>query len=53
LYGWELAFKKIIQEIREKEVHWLKKLAFGRSLERALATSIGFLSSTVMFALVA
>ena len=31
-YGWEIAFKKIIKEIREKEIDAMKELAFGRSL---------------------
>ena len=49
LYGWELAFKKIIQNIRLDEVTRFYRLALGRSLERAVGNSMGFVSSLVMF----
>ena len=41
----------MIQEIREKEISELKRLAFGRAFERAMAHSTAFLSSLVMFIL--
>ena len=49
LYGWELAFQKIIQNIREKEISKLSGLAFGRAAERALANATAFLSCLMMF----
>jgi ABC-type multidrug transport system fused ATPase/permease subunit len=48
LYGWELAFTKIIQGIRELELAALKRLALGRSVERGLGNSISLLSSLLM-----
>ena len=51
LYGWELAFQKIIQSIREKEISKLTGLALGRASERALANATAFLSCLVMFIL--
>ena len=51
LYGWEIAFKRIIQKIREQEIGHLKSLALGRAFERGLAHSIGFIGSFVMLVL--
>ena len=31
LYGWELAFKKIIVDIREKELFYLRKFSIYRA----------------------
>lgn len=49
LYGWEIAFKRIIQAIRIQEMDNLKKLALGRAIERALGNSISLISSVIMF----
>lgn len=49
MYGWELTFKKRIEEIRENELANLERFAFRKSLERGLSNSIGFISSIVMF----
>ena len=51
LYGWEIAFRRIIQRLRHQEIVYLKRLAFGRSIERALGISIGFFSGLVIFIL--
>ena len=52
LYGWELAFKNIIQKIRGKEIKKLRRLALGRALERSIANSTAFLSCLVIFIMV-
>ena len=44
-----MAFKKIIQKIRVNEVARFYLLALGRSVERAIGNSLGFISSLVMF----
>lgn len=52
LYGWEIAFKHIIQALRKEEIRDYIKLSFGRSLERAIgniaASSAGFTCFIVM-----
>lgn len=49
LYGWEIAFRRIIQGLREKEIENYKKLSLGRSLERAIGNMIGFMAALLMF----
>ena len=49
LYGWEIAFKNIIQGLRRTELKNYIKLSFGRSLERALGNSISILSGFTCF----
>lgn len=49
LYGWEIAFRRIIQSLREKEILNYKKLSWGRSVERALGNSIGYCAVIIMF----
>lgn len=49
LYGWEIAFKRIIQKVRDSEMLNLKSLALGRAVERALGNSISFIGSLAMF----
>lgn len=49
LYGWQIAFRRIIQSLREQEIIKLKKLSFGKSVERAIPNFIGFASGLVMF----
>lgn len=44
-----MAFKKQIDEVREDEVGVIRKLGLGRSFERALGKSIGFVSSLAIF----
>ena len=44
-----MAFKRRIYEVREDEVEAIRKLGLGRSVERAVAKSIGFLSSFAIF----
>ena len=51
LYGWEIAFKKIIQNIRDQETEQQIKLAFRRSFERAFGSSISFISSLAIYIL--
>lgn len=48
LYGWEMAFKKIIQGVREKQLTKLERLALGRAIERGLGNFIGLAGSIVM-----
>jgi ATP-binding cassette, subfamily C (CFTR/MRP), member 4 len=49
LYGWELAFRKLIQDIRHEEISGFKKLAFGKALERAVSNGMVFVSCLCMF----
>jgi len=49
MYSWEIAFRRIIQSLREKEIFNYKKLALNQSLIRAFANSIGYLAAFVMF----
>lgn len=49
LYGWEIAFRKIIQGFREKEIMNYKKLSFGKSFERSIGNFIGYLAALIMF----
>jgi hypothetical protein len=49
LYGWEIAFRRIIQSIREKEISNYKKVSLGRSFERALGNFIGIASGYIMY----
>ena len=44
-----MAFKWRIDEVRESEVEAIRKLGLSRSIERAVAKSIGFLSSFTIF----
>ena len=44
-----MTFKKQIDEVREDEVGVIRRLGLGRSFERALGKSIGFLSSFAIF----
>ena len=52
LYGWEIAFKDIIQKIREKEIAKYLKIAFGRGLVRGLPFSVFPISCFVSFVVV-
>lgn len=49
LYGWELAFKKMIQKYREKEINDYIWLSVGKSFERALGNSVAIWSGLAMF----
>jgi len=49
MYSWEIAFRRIIQSLREKEIFNYKRLAFGRCLLRALGNSIGYWAAFIMF----
>ena len=49
LYGWEIAFKAIIQVLRKKEISQFIKLGLVKSLERALANTMAFWSGFVCF----
>ena len=49
LYGWELAFKEIIQEIRKAEVLSYLKLKFVRSVGRANFEMSTYLAAFVCF----
>ncbi len=53
LYGWELAFKKIIGNIREEQINNLFRLAFWRSIEKGFGNAITLISSLAIFILVA
>ena len=45
LYGWELAFKRLIQNFRTQEVKDYVKLSVGRALQRALGNCTSILAS--------
>lgn len=49
LYGWEIAFKRIIQGLREMEISNYRRLSFGKSLERALSNFVGIASGFLMY----
>ena len=49
LYGWEIAFRKIIQKLRELEIKDYKSLGLGRSFERALGNFVGIASGYIMY----
>jgi ABC-type bacteriocin/lantibiotic exporter with double-glycine peptidase domain len=49
LYGWEIAFRRIIQQLREQEILNYKKLSWGRSIERAAGSSLGYFAVIAMF----
>lgn len=49
LYGWEIAFKHIIQALRKQEIRGYLKLAFWRSMERILGMSTATLAGFVCF----
>ena len=51
MYGWETAFKRIIEKVREKEIDGLRRVAFGRSVDRSLAYVVGFISTFIMYLL--
>lgn len=48
LYGWEGPFRKFIHEIRAKELSAMKKLALGKSFEKALGYFMSAVASLVM-----
>lgn len=49
LYGWEIAFKRIIEKIRNLEIGSLKTLSIGRSFERAIGNIAGLAGGLVVF----
>ena len=49
LYGWEVAFKRIIQTLREREIRNFLKLSLVKSLERGFAISMAFWAGFVYF----
>ena len=49
IYGWEMAFKHIIQQLRKEEIQHYIKLGFFRSLERALGNSTHLIASLTCF----
>ena len=49
LYGWEIAFKHIIQRLRTDEIKDYVKLSIGRSLERSIGNSSPLLAGLVCF----
>ena len=49
LYGWEIAFQKIIQELRKKEIQNYEWLSFARSIERVFGNTTSLWSSIVCF----
>ena len=49
LYGWEIAFKHIIQQLRRDEIKDYVKLSFTRSLERSLGNSTTFIAGLTCF----
>ena len=49
LYGWETAFKKIIQTLRKEELRNYMWLSFVRSIECALGRSSAFIAGIVCF----
>ena len=51
MYGWEYAFKNIVQKIREKEIYAYTWLTIGRGFEYGLANFIPLLTSYIIFML--
>lgn len=49
LYGWEIAFTKLIEKIRNMEISSLTSLSFGRSFERAIGNIAGLAGGLVVF----
>ena len=49
LYGWEIAFKKSIERIRNMEIDNLITLSFGRSFERTIGNIAGLAGGLVVF----
>lgn len=49
MYGWELAFKKIINIARKKELKGLNKVGFGRSIDSSLGFTVGYLSTFAIY----
>lgn len=49
LYGWELAFRKMVHRIRELEIILLKSFGLGRSVDKATGNSICLFGAFVMF----
>lgn len=49
LYGWELAFRRIIQTLRNSEISNQRTLSLGRSLERSIGNFVGIASGLIMY----
>jgi ATP-binding cassette subfamily C (CFTR/MRP) protein 4 len=49
LYGWEMAFKKKIQLLRESEIAQFIYLAVGRSFEKSISNSVAYFSGFFIF----
>lgn len=49
LYGWEMAFKEIIQTLRKDEIHNFLTLSFVKSIERAFGNSIALWAGFICF----
>ncbi len=49
LYGWEMAFKKKIQLLRQSEIVNFIWLAVGRSFEKSISNSVAYFSGFFIF----
>jgi ABC-type multidrug transport system fused ATPase/permease subunit len=49
LYGWEMAFKRKIQALRETEIVNFIWLAVGRSFEKSISNSVAYFSGFFIF----
>lgn len=49
LYGGEIAFKRIIQGLREMEISNYRRLSIGKSFESALSSFVGIVSGFLMY----
>ena len=49
IYGWEIAFKKIIQELRQREVEYYLKSNFYQSLNLSFSFSSVYISIFLFF----
>ena len=49
LYGWEMAFKKKIQNLRENEISNFMSLAVGRTFEKAVSNSVAYFTGFFIF----
>lgn len=47
--GWEIAFRKMIQKLRDIEINYFEFMSRGHSLERALGMFIGVASAYIMY----
>lgn len=47
--GWEVAFRKMIQKLRDLEINYFEFMSRGHSLERAFGLFVGVASGYLMY----